>query len=298
MMNQTMGGHNVSRKGIPTVGEWLSRKLPCFIFLSYFVTSNGFQQSIKCQRFTSTQRMSLAFSRGSRIRSATTIGQPQVSCFSDHKLIASRKRIQKSTSSSVFQEQAKMNNDQARDGRTSRARFWEQLPNLGLRRKHLLKRILFPVAFALLVTATSIVSPAWAETAASVIPSTVAPAPTPMIISCPISPDTEFRLVFRILYGALMGAALGKERAHSKHSAGVRTMSLVSMGAAVFTLVSCYGFSNFAKVDASRMAANVPSGVGFVGAGVITTSVRDQDQNHRNPQNNVVHGLTTAATIW
>ena len=49
---------------------------------------------------------------------------------------------------------------------------------------------------------------------------------------------------------------------------------------------------------ASRMAANVPSGVGFVGAGVITTSVRDQDQNPRNPQNNVVHGLTTAATIW
>ena len=50
---------------------------------------------------------------------------------------------------------------------------------------------------------------------------------------------------------------------------------------------------------ASRMAANVASGVGFVGAGVITTSMRDQDKrNPNNPQNNVVHGLTTAATIW
>lgn len=47
------------------------------------------------------------------------------------------------------------------------------------------------------------------------------------------------------------------------------------------------------------MAANVASGVGFVGAGVITTSMRDQDKrNPNNPQNNVVHGLTTAATIW
>ena len=50
---------------------------------------------------------------------------------------------------------------------------------------------------------------------------------------------------------------------------------------------------------ASRMAANVASGVGFVGAGVITTSMRNQDKkNPNNPQNNVVHGLTTAATIW
>ena len=50
---------------------------------------------------------------------------------------------------------------------------------------------------------------------------------------------------------------------------------------------------------ASRMAANVASGVGFVGAGVITTSMRDQEKgNQNNPQSNVVHGLTTAATIW
>jgi putative Mg2+ transporter-C (MgtC) family protein len=76
-------------------------------------------------------------------------------------------------------------------------------------------------------------------------------------------------------------------------------MSLVSMGAAVFTICGTYGFANFPKVDASRMAANVASGVGFVGAGVITTSMRRQDKRNPNiPQNNIVHGLTTAATIW
>jgi putative Mg2+ transporter-C (MgtC) family protein len=103
--------------------------------------------------------------------------------------------------------------------------------------------------------------------------------------------------MIRLVLAALIGAALGKERAVSKHSAGVRTMSLVSLGAAVFTVCSGYGFSNFPKVDASRMAANVASGVGFVGAGVITTSMREQNGSSSFP-NNTVHGLTTAATIW
>jgi putative Mg2+ transporter-C (MgtC) family protein len=66
------------------------------------------------------------------------------------------------------------------------------------------------------------------------------------------------------------------------------------MGASAFTVCSAYGFIQFAelgmKCDPSRMAANVASGVGFVGAGVITTSAANQQ--------NVVHGLTTAATIW
>jgi len=99
---------------------------------------------------------------------------------------------------------------------------------------------------------------------------------------------TELRLTIRLIYAALMGAALGKERSNSKHSAGVRTMSLVSMGAAAFTICSSYGFSG--RADPSRMAANVASGVSFLGAGVITTSARNTQ--------NVVHGLTTAATIW
>ncbi len=68
-------------------------------------------------------------------------------------------------------------------------------------------------------------------------------------------------------------------------------MALVAMGASAFTICSAYGFLAFpGKYDPSRMAANVASGVGFVGAGVITTT-GDKNQN-------VVHGLTTAATIW
>lgn len=72
---------------------------------------------------------------------------------------------------------------------------------------------------------------------------------TPPIITCPVSAATEFRLMIRLVVAAFIGACLGKERSFAKHSAGVRTMSLVSMGAAVFTVVSCYGFANFPKVD-------------------------------------------------
>lgn len=62
---------------------------------------------------------------------------------------------------------------------------------------------------------------------------------------------------------------------------------------------TAFHFVSLVWIVASRMAANVASGVGFVGAGVITTSMRNQDKgNPNNPQNNVVHGLTTAATIW
>mmetsp|Transcript_28395 Transcript_28395/g.60844 ORF Transcript_28395/g.60844 Transcript_28395/m.60844 type:complete len:548 (-) Transcript_28395:136-1779(-) len=148
-------------------------------------------------------------------------------------------------------------------------------------------------AMAATATIQTAAAPAAVASVAAAAPASVA------VITCPVSAATEYRLMVRIVFAALMGAALGKERSFAKHSAGVRTMSLVSMGASVFTVCSCYGFANFPKVDASRMAANVASGVGFVGAGVITTSVRNQDRKGaNNPQNNVVHGLTTAATIW
>ena len=70
-------------------------------------------------------------------------------------------------------------------------------------------------------------------------------------------------------------------------------MALVSMGAAAFTVCSSYGFER--PFDPSRMAANVASGVGFIGAGVITTSANN---NNNNSQINIVHGLTTAGKIW
>jgi len=99
-------------------------------------------------------------------------------------------------------------------------------------------------------------------------------------------------LTFRLIYAALVGSAVGWERAASKHSAGIRTMSLVSLGAATFTICSMYGFGG--RGDPSRMASNVASGVGFLGAGVITTQAYSDDSSRAG----LVSGLTTAAAIW
>jgi putative Mg2+ transporter-C (MgtC) family protein len=104
-----------------------------------------------------------------------------------------------------------------------------------------------------------------------------------------LSPSLELLLTCRLWFAAALGALIGKERASSNHpAAGVRTMALVSLGAAAFTLTSMYGFVG--RYDTSRMASNIASGVGFVGAGVITTTSRNDET--------LVHGLTTAAAIW
>jgi len=85
-------------------------------------------------------------------------------------------------------------------------------------------------------------------------------------------------------------ALIGIERQYQQKAAGFRTHVLVGTGAAGFTLVSAFGFATVvgqdAVLDPSRMAAQVVSGVGFLGAGVIFT------------RRDVVRGLTTAATIW
>lgn len=83
---------------------------------------------------------------------------------------------------------------------------------------------------------------------------------------------------------------VGLERRLRRKSAGLRTHALVGTGAAVFTLVSAYGFAPLPGIEAgpdpSRVAAQIIAGIGFLGAGVIFMN-RD-----------VVHGLTTAASIW
>jgi len=84
-----------------------------------------------------------------------------------------------------------------------------------------------------------------------------------------------------------LGAGIGFQRERAGKTAGVRTHILVSSGAALFTLVSIYGFSD-AVIDISRVAAGVVVGVGFIGAGVILRGQREEE----------VAGLTTAATIW
>jgi len=104
-------------------------------------------------------------------------------------------------------------------------------------------------------------------------------------IRATLSLGTQLRLVSRLLMAAICGSLVGWERGSSKKSAGIRTMTLVSLGAALFTMCSAYAFP---RGDPTRMAANVASGVGFLGAGVITT----------NDNDNTPSGLTTAAAIW
>jgi len=94
-------------------------------------------------------------------------------------------------------------------------------------------------------------------------------------------------MILRFLLAAALGAGIGYQRERAGKAAGVRTHILVSSGAALFTLVSIYGFGG-AAVDISRVAAGVVVGIGFIGAGVILRGQREEE----------VAGLTTAATIW
>jgi putative Mg2+ transporter-C (MgtC) family protein len=92
---------------------------------------------------------------------------------------------------------------------------------------------------------------------------------------------------FKVLVSAIFGALIGLEREWSGKSAGFRTMMLVCVGSTLFTIVSF----NMAKLggdvnDVTRIASNIATGIGFIGAGLI----------FRGGKN--VHGLTTAATVW
>ena len=92
-------------------------------------------------------------------------------------------------------------------------------------------------------------------------------------------------LALRLTVGLVLGAAIGFERELHRQPAGFRTHSLVSLGAALFTVVSAYGFSGDV-VDPTRIAAQIVSGIGFIGAGTIL-----QHRGH-------IRGLTTAASLW
>lgn len=88
----------------------------------------------------------------------------------------------------------------------------------------------------------------------------------------------------RIALATLLGAFLGYERERAGKPAGVRTHGMVALGAALFTAVSVDGFEGGG--DPARMAAQIVTGVGFLGAGTIL--------HFRG----TVHGLTTAASLW
>ena len=93
----------------------------------------------------------------------------------------------------------------------------------------------------------------------------------------------ELELFARLCLAALFGFLVGRERERRKIPAGERTHSLVALGAALFTILSFYAFPGS---ETSRVAANIVTGVGFLGAGLIL--------HHRGE----THGLTTAADIW
>jgi putative Mg2+ transporter-C (MgtC) family protein len=102
---------------------------------------------------------------------------------------------------------------------------------------------------------------------------------------------TPKELVLRLAVAAILGALVGLERERLEWAAGMRTHALVSLGSALFMVVSIFGFSDILNerhviLDPSRVAAQVASGIGFIGAGTIIF------------RREAVKGLTTAASIW
>lgn len=96
----------------------------------------------------------------------------------------------------------------------------------------------------------------------------------------------EAELMFRVGLACILGWLIGNERKNRNKSAGTRTHAIVALGAALAMVVSKYGFQDIPDYDAARVAAQVVSGVGFLGAGIIFV------------RNNLVNGLTTAAGLW
>lgn len=94
--------------------------------------------------------------------------------------------------------------------------------------------------------------------------------------------QTDFQMLTRVLVSFLLGAFIGWERERHGISAGIRTYGAIALGACVFGIVSL----SVAGADPSRIAAQVATGIGFLGGGVIFR------------QDKYVSGLTTAATLW
>ena len=102
-----------------------------------------------------------------------------------------------------------------------------------------------------------------------------------------------WEIALRLLLAALLGGIIGADRGRLEWAAGLRTHMLVCVGAALAIIVSAFGFNDVlgnphVVLDPSRIAAQVISGVGFLGAGTILFLQREQ----------VIRGLTTAAGLW
>ena len=100
----------------------------------------------------------------------------------------------------------------------------------------------------------------------------------------PTLPDVE--VITRLLMAAGIGAVLGLEREWRMKTAGLRTNILIAVGSAIFTMMSRDLVAGLPGADPSRIAAQIVTGIGFLGAGAILRT------------DSGVHGLTTAATVW
>lgn len=100
-----------------------------------------------------------------------------------------------------------------------------------------------------------------------------------------IGVEYSFELILRIIIAFLLGALIGLERERHGISAGIRTYGAICLGACVFGIVSL----SVTGADPTRIAAQVVTGIGFLGGGII---FRQQGEQHH------VSGLTTAATLW
>jgi len=101
----------------------------------------------------------------------------------------------------------------------------------------------------------------------------------------------QYELILRLLLAALLGSVIGFERERLSWAAGLRTHMLVCVGSALIMMVSAFGFADVlgtphVELDPSRIAAQVVSGIGFLGAGSILM------------RGEVIRGLTTAASLW
>ena len=99
-----------------------------------------------------------------------------------------------------------------------------------------------------------------------------------------ISWQDEVWMLVRLVLAVMLGGIIGYEREQAAKPAGVRTHGMVCLGAALFTVISLYGFGETG--DPARVAAQIVSGIGFLGAGLILR------------QRGNVLGLTTAASLW
>ena len=98
---------------------------------------------------------------------------------------------------------------------------------------------------------------------------------------------TYASMVLRILLAILLGGIIGMERGMKNRPAGLRTYMLVCLGACIVMLTNQYVYQTYGVGDPVRMGAQVISGIGFLGAGTIIVTSRNQ-----------IKGLTTAAGLW